>query len=193
MTPSALDYLASYEDGIDYCDFQIGYIGNPAAGTATATASLYFPAAAEAEAADVDHNGTRPQSFISYANNVLSYDMNRPIGPRHHGRGRGSWKLLALYSSDDGGVTKRNPLVADTTVYAQFEVTEPLLLSPFVFGATDGKQGFYGIQSMNFTMNMMSTANRAWRSCCFGAYTKNAYIHNFGESTNLYLFNTTPI
>ena len=33
-----------------------------------------------------------------------------------------------------------------------------------IFGSGNGKQGFYGIQTMNFQMNMASTANRAWRS-----------------------------
>jgi hypothetical protein len=37
------------------------------------------------------------------------------------------------------------------------------MLSPFIFGSGNGKQGFYGIQTMNFQMNMASTANRAWR------------------------------
>ena len=43
-------------------------------------------------------------------------------------------------------------------------MTEPLLLSPFIFGSGYGKQGFYGIQSMNFQMVMNGNANRAWRS-----------------------------
>ena len=65
-----------------------------------------------------------------------------------------------------------------------FEVTEPLLLLPFVFGSGMGKQGFYGIQTMNFQMNMASTANRAWRSAIMGweataaNYTKSATIES---------------
>ena len=51
--------------------------------------------------------------------------------------------------------------INDTEAWVQFEVTEPLLLSPFVFGSGMGKQGFYGIQTMNFQMNMAATANRA--------------------------------
>ncbi|MFM7977802.1 MAG: phage major capsid domain-containing protein, partial [Candidatus Fonsibacter sp.] len=38
------------------------------------------------------------------------------------------------------------------------------MLSPFIFGSGYGKQGFYGIQSMNFQMVMHGNANRAWRS-----------------------------
>ncbi|MFM7980046.1 MAG: phage major capsid domain-containing protein [Candidatus Fonsibacter sp.] len=42
----------------------------------------------------------------------------------------------------------RIPLIADTVVFVEFDVCEPLLLSPFVFGSGYGKPGFYGIQSM---------------------------------------------
>jgi hypothetical protein len=59
---------------------------------------------------------------------------------------------------------KQNVQITDTTVYVQFDVCEPIMLSPFIFGSGNGKQGFYGIQTMNFQMNMASTANRAWRS-----------------------------
>ncbi|MFM7980741.1 MAG: phage major capsid domain-containing protein [Candidatus Fonsibacter sp.] len=52
----------------------------------------------------------------------------------------------------------------DTTIYVAFEVTEPLVLSPFIFGSGYGKQGFYGIQSINFQMVMTGNANPAWRS-----------------------------
>ncbi|MFM7985522.1 MAG: phage major capsid domain-containing protein, partial [Candidatus Fonsibacter sp.] len=49
-------------------------------------------------------------------------------------------------------------------IYVTFEVTEPLLLSPFIFVSGHGKQGFYGIQSLNFQMVMNGNANRAWRT-----------------------------
>ena len=65
------------------------------------------------------------------------------------------------------GTTKRMPRVTDTTVYITFKVTEPLLLSPFTFGNQDGKQGLYGIQTMNFHMNIAAKASRAWRSVNF--------------------------
>jgi hypothetical protein len=65
------------------------------------------------------------------------------------------------------GPTKRRPRVTDTVVYVTYKVTEPLLLSPFTFGNQDGKQGFYGIQTMNFQMNIAAKASRAWRSVNF--------------------------
>jgi hypothetical protein len=106
--------------------------------------------------------GTRAQTFVSYANNSLSYDRNRLAGSSWYHKPRGTWILKELYALE--GTAKRKPKVTDTVVYATYTVTEPLLLSPFVFGHPEGKQGFYGIQTMNFQMNMSPTANRAWRS-----------------------------
>ena len=80
------------------------------------------------------------------------------------------------------GANKIISRLADTVVYAQFEVTEPLLLSPFVFGSGFGKQGFYGIQTMNFNMNMNSNAARAWRSAVNGAATKTVEVDSFSDS-----------
>ena len=88
--------------------------------------------------------------------------------------------------------TTRIPWITDEVVWATFEVTEPLLLSPFVFGSGHGKQGFYGIQTMNFQMNMAANANRAWR-CAIpgweaGNYRKNAYVASFTDSQLLFQF-----
>ena len=74
------------------------------------------------------------------------------------------------------------------------EVTEPLMMSPFVFGSGMGKQGFYGIQTMNFQMNMAASANRAWRSAIVGwetgTYSKAITIEKFASSTLLFQFLT---
>ena len=93
----------------------------------------------------------RTQTFISNNSNLLYYDRNRLAGTSYYHTPRGSWKLQALYVLDGaapGG--RRSPKPSDTTVYVTFKVTEPLLISPFVFGAPEGKQGLYGIQTMNF-------------------------------------------
>ena len=66
-----------------------------------------------------------------------------------------------------GGANPLVPAVTDTTVYVTVTLTEPLLLSPFVFGSPENNPGFYGITNMNFQMNMASDANRAWRSVRF--------------------------
>ena len=82
---------------------------------------------------------------------------------------------------EDGG---RDLLrVGDKVIFVKFKVIQPIKMSPFTFGTTEGNQGFYGIQALNFQMNMQSTANRAWRSACVGKYTKSARIHAFEEST----------
>ena len=70
-------------------------------------------------------------------------------------------------------------------------MTQPLLLSPFIFGSGHAKQGFYGIQTMNFQMNMTSDANRAWRCACLTPnYTKTVTIDSFSNSTLLFQFLT---
>ena len=84
--------------------------------------------------------------------------------------------------------------MADNEVSVRFRATEPLLLSPVPFGTTDGKDGFYGIQTLNFQMNMMSNANRAWRSVRFpgrtGDSVKTAHIESFENSQLTFQFIT---
>ena len=65
------------------------------------------------------------------------------------------------------------------------------MISPFVFGSGFGKQGFYGIQTMNFNMNINSNANRAWRSAVFaGAGAKTVEVDGFVGSQLLFQFLT---
>ena len=86
-------------------------------------------------------------------------------------------------------VKKIVPDIDDTDVYVKFAVTEPLLLSPFIFGSGHGKQGFYGIQSMNFQMVMNGgNANRAWRSA--SNLTKTATVVSYEDSQLLFQFIT---
>ena len=141
-----------------------------------------------------DFYGKRHQSFFSHPNNVLSYDKHRLAGSSWYHKPRGSYKLIALYALNEGA--KIRPRITDTTVYATFRVTEPLLLSPFVFGHPDGKQGFYGIQTMNFQMNIAANASRAWRAASFlgqdgtNPFTKSATIESFENSQLLFQFLT---
>ncbi len=162
MTPTTLDFLADYDDAINPMEFFI----HPSAANPAPHPAIYVVGDNNDEP-DPDQDqlanfGRRPQTWISYPNNVLAYDMNRPAGTAYYHKPRGSWKVKSIYAINAGGV-KRVPLVTDTDVYVTFEVTEPLLLSPFIFGSGYGKQGFYGIQSMNFQMVMNGNANRAWR------------------------------
>jgi hypothetical protein len=115
--------------------------------------------------------------------------MIRPAGTAYYHKSRGAWKLKSLYSVDSTTKANRIPLITDTVVYAQFEVTEPLLLSPFVFGSGFGKQGFYGIQTMNFNMNMNSNEARAWRSAVFTG-SKAVEVDSFSDSQLTFQFLT---
>ena len=71
---------------------------------------------------------------------------------------------------NDGGVAggRRLPRVGDNVVFVRFKVIEPILMSPSTFGTTDGTAGLYGIQTLNFQVNMQAIANRAWRSARIG-------------------------
>ncbi|MFM7990045.1 MAG: phage major capsid domain-containing protein, partial [Candidatus Fonsibacter sp.] len=84
---------------------------------------------------------------------------------------------------------RRTPLITDTDVYVNFDVCEPLMLSPFIFGAGYGKQGFYGIQAMNFQMVLTRNANRAWRCANMGS-EKTATVVEFNNSRLLFQFLT---
>ena len=163
MTPTALDYLADYDDAVYPMEFFI----KPADGVNASPHPAIFAAGndvdAEPNPGGGRNYGRRHQSWISYPNNVLAYDMNRPAGTAYYHKPRGSWKVKSIYALAANGA-RRVPFVDDNNVYVTFEVTEPLLLSPFIFGSGYGKQGFYGIQSMNFQMVMNGNANRAWRS-----------------------------
>ena len=183
MTPTALDFLADYKDGIYPMPFQID--SNMGADRPV----VYFANIADTETSGAsDFSGTRPVGFISHPNNILAYDMNRPAGTSYYHKPRGSWKIQKIYSLATSGA-ERAPTLTDTEVYVKFEVTEPLLLSPFVFGSGFGKQGFYGIQAMNFQMVLTGNANRAWR-CAALAGTKTATVHSFTNSQLLLQFLT---
>ena len=188
MTPTALDYLSDYKDGVHRMEFQLDR-GAPD-GTAPDRPTLFYPGGAAVNPTGaIDTNnarfvGARPYKYLSDNNNVLGFDKNRVAGTSYYHKGRGSWKIKELYALN--GAIKRKPLVADTDVYVVFEVTEPLLMSPFVFGSGFGKQGFHGFQTMNFQMNIPPPANRAWRSAAWyggeGVIRKSASIVSFADS-----------
>lgn len=181
MTPTGLDYLADYRDGVHQMEFQLDV-------NTSYQPCAYIPGTTDTTPALGTFSGTRSQTFLSHANNILGWDMNRPAGTAYYHKPRGAWKLKAIYALSDTGV-KRVPTLADTTVYAQFTVTEPLLMSPFVFGSGYGKQGFYGVQTMNFNFNINSNAGRAWRSAVFNG-TKTVEVDSFSDSQLIFQFLT---
>ena len=182
ITPTALGFQANYEDAIKKQDCQID------ATSAVSRPLVYFSGNVEAEPATGTFAGTRAVSYTSYPINVLAYDMNRPAGTAYYHKPRGSWKIQKIYALD--GNTERSPLITDTDVYVRFEVTEPLLLSPFAFGSGYGKQGFYGIQAMNFQIVLTRNGNRAWRCAKFGNAEKTVSVVSFANSQLLLQFLT---
>ena len=68
-------------------------------------------------------------------------------------RPRGSWKLQAIYAGSPDN--KQTVQITDNGVYVQFDVCEPIMLSPFIFGSGSCKQRLYGIQTMNFQMTWL--------------------------------------
>ena len=140
---------------------------------------------------------TATQKFISYPSNVLSYDKQRPATSKER-TPRGSFIIKRISTSptytsglDVGHTTM--PGVSDKTIYVDVQITEPLLMSPFIFGPPENKQGFYGITNMNFQMNMAPNANRAWRSVKFttaAGTLKNAYVQSVQNSELKFTFLT---
>jgi hypothetical protein len=180
LTPTCLDYLGNYRDGVNELPFFIDRLP----GTAVASRTFFEKPTTRTKtgwwipvAAPVLRRGSLHLRLLPQQRPGLRHEP--PRRSRHHAQA--PWKL-----QDSGhlGWERRCrdavPTIDDTEVYVQFEVTEPLLLSPFIFGSGEGKQGFYGIQTMNFQMNMLSNAQRAWRCVRFGAdFTRNVVVERF--------------
>ena len=170
-TPTALDYLANDRDGIDLMEYKILAVGALGAGGPATTIRLavFYPGAntdpqstgAGTAAANANtFQGFASQSFAPYPNNVLSYDKQRLVAGDRERTPRGSFviKRISTAANYVAGLAVANttiPAVNSTTVYVDAQITETLLMSPFIFGSPENKQGFYGIANMNF--------QRIWR------------------------------
>jgi hypothetical protein len=89
---------------------------------------------------------------------------------------------------------------ANSTIYIQFTVSEPLLLSPFIWAdPQSNNQGFYGVQNMNFVFNI-GDATRVWRTANANlvagnnpfnqTYIKGARVQAFSNTSLLFNFLT---
>ncbi len=118
-TPTTLDYIGNYRDGIDVMAYQILQssqggnsrpiivgVGAPRDATAIGTAS----AAA----------GLGTQKFVSYPPNVLAYDLNRSAASAYK-KPRGSFAIQRIYNAA-GAI----PAVGDSIVLIDVKVSEPL-------------------------------------------------------------------
>ena len=77
---------------------------------------------------------------------------------------RGSF-ALDWAAANAAGTTPLSTTTGDLAriAYVRFTVTEPLLLSPFIFAnPQSNNQGMYGVQNMSFNMNFGDTS-RIWR------------------------------
>lgn len=75
------------------------------------------------------------------------------------------------------------------TVVIKFSVVEPLLISPFIFADPKANnQGCYGIQNLNFVMNLASNAHRAFRSA--NPYITNAVVSAVDKAELIFNFLT---
>ena len=106
---------------------------------------------------------------------------------------RGSWVLDAVGTADPGN----NPVTpsalavgtgAAQTFYVMFTVSEPLLVSPFLFAhPKSNNQGIYGVQNMNFVFNI-GDATRVWRSAT--GFISSVSVQSFQLSRLIFNFLT---
>jgi hypothetical protein len=168
-TPTGNDYYANYRDGVDMLEY---VIAKTTAGGGAARPCIYDVGPnVDAIEGITDFNGTTTQKFVSYPSNILAFDQERP-GASYKHKARGSFIIKRISTSADNSTPSTIadttiPDVSSTVVYVDIEVCEPILMSPFIFGSPENKQGFYGITNMNFQMNMAPNANRCWRSVKF--------------------------
>jgi hypothetical protein len=142
------------------------------------------------------YNGYTPTAFDTIADysSVLGGNAN-PLGGWANNADndlvpRGSWVLDWVAVNPDG--TGGAPPVsagAQQTIYVKFTVSEPLLLSPFIFSdPKSNNQAFYGIQNMNFVFNI-ADGKRVWRSAPFGAGGVAKVVTPVSFSNSELLFN----
>jgi hypothetical protein len=132
------------------------------------------------------YNGYTPVAFDTLA------DYNEGIGTNSNVLGawtnnadndlvpRGSWVLDSISSTAVGVAPVPAPDGTARTIYLNFTVSEPLLLSPFIFSdPKSNNQAFYGIQNMNLVMNIGS-ASRVLRSV--SPFITGVAVNSFSDS-----------
>ncbi len=110
------------------------------------------------------YNGMTPVAFDTYKQYPDAVGANNnPLGSWVNVADndllpRGAHPLLSIAGNTVGDG------VASRTVTIQVQITEPLLLSPFIFANPQSNaQSFYGIQNLNFVFNIGDT-KRFWRT-----------------------------
>jgi hypothetical protein len=107
-----------------------------------------------------DAKGTNNNPLAGYGN--ASYDLDQVP------RGSLPINMVVTHNITAGGTDTSlvSTNVADTwVVEIQVVVSEPLFLSPFIFGDPEFNcQGLLGINNMTFTLNIDATCSRLWSS-----------------------------
>jgi hypothetical protein len=144
-------------------------------------------------------NGMTPvlpdQAYLNYKDGYLA--ENNPLGSYKNStqdvdlNPRGSFPVSALvcrYTTAGGAVPVDNsPEATDQAgefwrVFITFTSTEPLFLSPFIFGDPEYNcGGFAGINTMNFVANIDSTCKRLFSTANIGNCT---YTIGLGQPLN---------
>ena len=141
------------------------------------------------------YNGMTPTLFDTYGDYAQAVGaINNPLGSYVNSDNnadfspRGSWTLVSYGTNAAADNLVAPPLAGGVqTYYVKVKVSEPLLLSPFIFAKPmTNAQGFYGIQNMNFVFNI-GTAQRMWRSA--DAW-KSAELVSFSNSKLIFNFLT---
>lgn len=120
------------------------------------------------------YNSMTPTAYDTYGNyEDAAGTINNPLGGYSNVADndlvpRGAWVLDGVSTDPTfpvgGGVPVVGNGVLTQTVYVRFTVTEPIMLSPWVFAnSISGNSAMYGVSNLNFTMNI-GQANRVWRT-----------------------------
>jgi hypothetical protein len=144
-TPTGLDFLYDYPDGVMMNPYYIGLVADATTDNKY-NLGYYGPDGVLGETAGV-------RSYTSFNNNILSYDMNRIANSSHCHKPRGNYVIDAIFkaASDADAISGAWLDITSATAgnyYVKFTVTEPLFLSPFLLGLSS-KEDHSGIFSVN--------------------------------------------
>jgi hypothetical protein len=103
---------------------------------------------------------------------------------------RATFALEAVGKDYNNGVISA-PLAAlangtatpSVTGYVRIRVSEPLLLSPFLFGNPENNAGMYGLQNLNFQFNL-GDCSRVWRTTGLAADNFTGYAVTLQDITD---------
>lgn len=143
------------------------------------------------------YNNTTPVAYDQYldygdmrnANNNAFGGFDSVADPNIHPRGSYAYDKLT------GPAPLFGPMaVGDTEAFLEFTVTEPLLLSPFIFGGhlVSNNGGLHGVQNMSFNFNM-GYFNRVFRHTNAGILNQsitNVVVEEIKQSSLQFFFLT---